>query len=166
MFLNEQSSHRWQRIPPTERKGRVHTSTITVAVLDPFDYKLAQVKEDEVRIERTRGRGNGGQHKNSTDSCIVMTHIKTGIKVVRDGRQQHDNIQQAFVEMTTRVNERYKTEHQAKFEKDRNEQIGDGTRSDKRRTYRVKDGLVIDHITNKTANIKDILRGKISLLHK
>lgn len=165
MFLNEQSSHRWQRIPPTERKGRVHTSTITVAVLDPFDYKLAQVKEDEVRIERTRGRGKGGQHRNSTDSRIVMTHINTGIKVIRDGRQQSANLEAAYKEVTRRLNNLYQADHNDSIVENRRDQVGDGERSNKRRTYRVKEGLVIDHITGKIASLKDILRGKIELLH-
>jgi peptide chain release factor 1 len=94
----------------------------------------------------------------------VVTHIVTGLKVVRDGREQHKNKEDALKELKTRVNEFYRTGHIENIVEERRDQIGKGDRGDKRRTYRVKDGIVIDHITNKTANIKDILRGKIQLL--
>jgi len=120
---------------------------------------------NEYTLETTRGTGNGGQHKNSTDSCVVITHHSTGIKVVRDGRDQHKNKSDAIKELTKRVNDFYKTGHDAEIVEERKGQIGEGGRSDKRRTYRVKDSVVIDHITNKSASLKDILRGKIELLH-
>lgn len=107
---------------------------------------------------------NGGQHKNTTDSCVIVTHIATGIKVVRDGRNQHKNKDDALKELNKRVNEFYRTGHIGEVVEERREQIGKGNRGDKRRTYRVKDGQVTDHITNKTANLKDILKGKIELL--
>lgn len=106
----------------------------------------------------------GGQHKNTTDSCVVVTHNATGIKVVRDGRNQHKNKEDALKEIKRRVNEFYRTGHVEDVVEERRDQIGNGDRGDKRRTYRVKDGMVSDHITNKTASLKDILRGKIELL--
>lgn len=163
-FSNEEGSHRWQRVPPTERKGRVHTSSITVAILDVNDYKEVEIRPDEIRIETTRGSGSGGQRKNVTDNCVVMTHLATGLKVVRDGRQQHKNKEDALEELTKRVNNLYRTGHDGEVTNERREQIGDGARSDKRRTYRVKDSIVIDHITGKTASLKDVMRGKIELL--
>lgn len=95
---------------------------------------------------------------------MVVTHKATGIKVVRDGRQQHKNKEEALKELKRRVNEYYRTGYIGEEVEERREQIGKGDRSDKRRTYRVKDGIVIDHITNKTASIKDIYKGKIDLL--
>lgn len=123
-----------------------------------------ELHPNEYRLETTRGTGNGGQHKNTTDSCVVVTHEATGIKVVRDGRCQHKNKEEALKELKMRVNNFYKTGHDNANSEERREQIGEGGRSDKRRTYRVKDNLVIDHITNKTASLKDILRGRIDLL--
>lgn len=164
IFKNEVGNHRWQRVPPTERKGRVHTSSITVAILDVNDYKTISLRLDEYHLETTRGTGNGGQHKNTTDSCVVVTHNATGIKVVRDGRNQHRNKEDALEELTKRVNEFYQTGHIEEVVEERRDQIGNGDRGDKRRTYRVKDAIVIDHITNKTASFKDILKGKIELL--
>jgi peptide chain release factor 1 len=93
-----------------------------------------------------------------------VTHFATGIKVVRDGRNQHQNKEDALKEIGRRVNEFYRTGHIEENVEERREQIGKGERGDKRRTYRVKDALVIDHLTNKTASLKDILRGKIELL--
>lgn len=164
IFKNEHGSHRWQRVPPTERKGRVHTSTITVAILEENVYKEVEIRPDEIRIETTRGSGAGGQHKNVTDSCVIITHFATGVKVVRDGRNQHKNKEDALEEIKKRVNNFYRTGHLEDFAEERRDQIGNGERGDKRRTYRVKDSMVTDHITNKTASLKDILRGKIELL--
>jgi peptide chain release factor 1 len=107
---------------------------------------------------------NGGQHKNTTDSCVVVTHHATGIKVVRDGRSQHKNKEDALKELKTRVNTYYRTGHLEESVEERRDQIGKGDRGDKRRTYRVKDSQVTDHITGKTASLKDVLKGRITLL--
>ena len=163
-FSNEEGSHRWQRVPPTEKKGRVHTSSITVAILEVNDYKDVEIRPDEIRIETTRGSGPGGQHRNTTDSTVVITHISTGIKVVRNGRCQHKNKEEGLVEMKKRVNDFYRTGYDNASSEERRDQIGNGDRGDKRRTYRVKDAIVIDHVTDKSASLKDILRGKIELL--
>lgn len=122
------------------------------------------MRSDEIKIETTRGSGAGGQHKNTTDSCVIVLHLPTGIKVVRDGRNQHANKEDALKELKRRVNEFYRTGHVSEEVEERRDQIGKGERSDKRRTYRVKDALVIDHITGKTASYKDIQRGRIELL--
>lgn len=164
IFENEIGNHRWQRVPPTEKKGRVHTSSITVAMLEENEYQEVQLYPNEYRLETTRGTGNGGQKRNKTESCVVVTHIATGIKVRRDSRSQLQNKEAAIAELTERVNNFYRTGHDSLTVENRNEQIGEGGRADKRRTYRVKDDLVVDHITNKTASLKDILRGKINLL--
>ena len=164
IFQQEIGNHRWQRVPPTEKKGRVHTSSITVAMLEENQYKEVQLHPNEYRLETTRGTGPGGQHRNTTDSTVVVTHEATGIKVVRNGRCQHKNKEEALVELKKRINDFYRNGHDSITSEQRKEQIGEGGRSDKRRTYRVKDGVVVDHITNKTASLKDILRGKINLL--
>ena len=130
IFRNEVGNHRWQRTPPTERKGRVHTSSITVAILDSNTYSEVDIHTNEVTIETTRGTGIGGQHKNTTDSCVVITHISTGIKVVRDGRNQHKNKEDAMNEIKKRVNEFYKTGHVFEEVEQRRDQIGEGERSD------------------------------------
>jgi peptide chain release factor 1 len=133
-------------------------------MLEENEYQEVQLYPNEYRLETTRGTGPGGQHRNTTDSCVVVTHIATSIKVVRDGRCQHKNKEEALKELTKRVNEYYRTGHVSESVEERRDQIGKGDRSDKRRTYRVKDSIVVDHITNKTASLKDVLRGKIDLL--
>ncbi|MCX6822070.1 MAG: PCRF domain-containing protein [Candidatus Aenigmarchaeota archaeon] len=163
-FSNEVGNHRWQRVSPTERRGRVHTSSITVAILDRAEYKIVEIQPSEVRIETTRGTGAGGQHKNTTDSCVIITHLATGIKVVSDGRVQRQNKEEAMKEITRRVNDFYRTGVIQEEVDERREQIGNGCRGDKRRTYRVKDDVVIDHITDRRASLKEILKGKIELL--
>jgi len=133
-------------------------------MLEVNDYKEVEIHPSEVSIETTRGTGAGGQHKNTTDSCVIATHMATGIRVVRDGRNQHANKEDALKELKKRVNEFYRTGHITEEIEERREQIGKGDRSDKRRTYRVKDGIVIDHITGKSAAYKEICKGKIELL--
>ena len=132
--------------------------------MDNNNYNNVTIPQNEIKVETARGTGKGGQHKNTTDSCVTMTHIPTGIKVMRDGRNQLANRDDAYKELGKRVNEYYHTGFMGEECEERNKQIGDGTRSDKRRTYRVRDGIVIDHITNKTASIKDIFKGRINLL--
>lgn len=133
-------------------------------MLEVNDYKEVEIRPDEIRIETTRGSGPGGQHRNTTDSTVVITHISTGIKVVRNGRCQHKNKEEGLIEINKRVNDFFRTGHYDANSEERRDQIGDGGRGDKRRTYRVKDSLVVDHITGKTASLKDIMRGKIELL--
>ena len=130
------------------------------------EFKEIEIYPDELNIEFTRGRGPGGQHRNTTDSTVVITHISTGIKVVRNGRCQHKNKEEGLVEMKKRVNDFYRSGQDNAVSEERREQIGDGARGDKRRTYRVKDGVVTDHVTGKTATIKEIFKGKIELLAK
>jgi peptide chain release factor 1 len=96
--------------------------------------------------------------------CVIITHYSTGIKVVRDARDQHKNKEEALKEIKRRVNNFYRTGHDDELVEERRSQIGTGERSDKRRTYRVKNAMVYDHITNKSASLKDILRGRIELL--
>jgi len=133
--------------------------------MDNDDYKVVQLQPYEYRIETTRGSGPGGQHRNTTDSTVVITHISTGIKVVTNGRCQHKNKEVGLIELNKRVNDFYRTGHDVNNAEERRDQIGKGLRSEKRRTYRVKDGIVIDHITGKKASLKNILRGNLELLH-
>lgn len=95
-----------------------------------------------------------------------MTHLSTGIKVVRDGRNQHKNKEEALEEITKRVNNFYRTGHEEESSEERNSQIGSGERSDKKRTYRQKDDRVIDHETDKEASLKQFMKGKLELLRK
>ena len=164
-FSNEIGSHRWQRIPPTETKGRMQTSTVSVAVLDEKEDIDIDLDMNDVEIIYTMGSGPGGQHRNRTKSCVLVRH-KSGIQVRIDGRNQHKNKEKALKELKNRLLEVEQQNYSNDYSNNRNNQIGDGGRSNKRRTYNVKTGVVKDHITGKKTSIKNINKGKIEKLHK
>ena len=166
-FINETGSHRWQRIPPTERKGRVQTSTVTVAVLKEYTEVEVIINPSDVERWTSRGTGPGGQHRNKVETSVFLKHIPTGIVCkCENGRSQYENEQEAWRLLRSRLYELQKKKVEGDIVSNRNTQIGSGERSDKRRTYRDKDDLVIDHLNNKSARLKDIWKGKINLLHK
>lgn len=163
-FRNESGGHRFLRVPPTEKRGRTQTSIVTVAIMEVENYDEVEIPKDQIKIETTRGSGPGGQHKNSTDSCVIMTHIPTGIKVVRDGRSQISNREYAYNEIKKRVNEFYRTGFMDNESKSRKDQVGMIDRSIKKRSYRIKEDLVIDHETSKSCSFKEFNKGKIELV--
>lgn len=159
LFANEAGGHRWQRVPPTEKRGRVHTSTVTVAVLDPEQNQKFALDEREVEIKTSRGSGPGGQHRNKTDSCVTATHKPTGVKVRIDMKSQHQSKEMALKVLAAKIGG-----HQAKAsredrEKRRKEQVGTGMRGDKIRTYRTQDDQINDHRTGQTWKLKKWMRG-------
>jgi len=159
-FQKEVGTHTWQRVPPTEKRGRMQTSSISVAVLEKAQYNEVEIRPDEVTTVLTKGDGNGGQHRDKTMSCVIMTHTATGIQVTKKSRNQHRNKKDAFKEISKRVNDFYKGVKTQEESDERKEQFTD----QKRRSYRVKDGVVIDHLSGKTAKLKDVLRGKVEKL--
>lgn len=161
-FSNEPGGHRWQRVSPTEKRGRVHTSTITIAVLPEKDLKNFSLKEEDLKWSFARGSGKGGQHKNKTDTCVRLTHLPTKISVRIDGRSQSSNKEEALKILTARVSlEQRKAAYQAR-EKERKSQVGSGQRGDKVRTIRVQDGIVTNHLTNKKTSFKKYRAGNFS----
>src|SRR6185295_2289484 len=95
-FQQESGSHCWQRIPPTEKRGRVQTSTVTVAVLKPADETAFQLDMRDVEIKKSLGTGPGGQHRNKTESCVTATHLPSGASVRVDMRSQHQSLAMAL----------------------------------------------------------------------
>ncbi len=158
-FKDERGGHRWQRKSPTEKRGRVHTSTVTVAVLDPLDLSCYRLDERDVEFVMTRGTGPGGQHRNKTDSCVVATHRATGISVRIDSRSQHSNKKIALRILAERLSEKERKENSAKRSRLRKEQVGSGMRGDKIRTYRQRDDRVVDHVTGKKWKLTKWMRG-------
>lgn len=159
-FLREGGGHRWQRIPPTERRGRVHTSTVTVAVL-PLDEATEQsLPVGEVEITTTRGSGPGGQHRNTTDSCVLARHKPTGLTVRIDGRSQHANRRLAMELLASKVAEAAGKRQEAARNADRRNQVGSGERGDKIRTYRVRDDQITDHRSGRKMKLSAWLRGE------
>ena len=164
-FKNEVGVHRFQRIPPTESKGRTHTSTVVVTLLKLNTSTKIQLSKKDVNRETTVGSGPGGQHRNRTESCVVLTHKKTNLKVRIDGRNQHQNERLALDILSMKVASFYEDTANKKQNKRLNEQVKGIDRGYQRRTYNYKTGIVIDHKTNNKTTLKNILKGKINLLH-
>ncbi len=159
-FQGECGGHRWQRVPPTEKRGRVQTSTVTVAVLDPDEVTGQALSYRDVEIVTTRGSGPGGQSRNKTDSCVIATHRPSGLSVRIDNeRSQHQNKAMAYKVLAARLYE-VEREHQvAVKESERRQQVGSGMRGDKVRTYRSQDDQVNDHRTGQRWRLQDWIRG-------
>lgn len=161
LFKNEAGGHRIQRVPPTEKRGRTHTSTITIAVLPEITERQISIKENELIWKTCRGSGPGGQHRNKTESAVQVTHIPTGLNVrCESGRSQHHNKISALEILRARLWELGRKEVITQRANDRKEQVGSGMRGDKRRTVRFQDGQVVDHITGRRWNLKNYLRGE------
>jgi len=166
-FINEAGGHRIQRSPPTEKRGRIHTSTITVAVLDEALEKDVKIDKKDIEEKFTRGSGPGGQHRNKTDSCVVLTHIPTGITVrAENGKSQYHNRQTAMEILRAKLSNITKNKIEKKINNKRKQQVGTGMRADKIRTVQVKNGIVIDHRLGKRIQYKKYRRGDLSSLRQ
>lgn len=161
---NERGGHRIQRVPPTERKGRVHTSTVTVAVIDPLTIQEVVFNARDFKVEWYSGTGNGGQNKNKVQACCRLIHIKTGIIQTAQTRSRENSFKLAKQQMLFLLTEKAKETQHAKESKDRKSQIGSGMRGDKIRTYRFQDNSVKDHRTEKSARADIVLNGNFDLL--
>ncbi|HEB41410.1 MAG TPA: peptide chain release factor 1 [Candidatus Dependentiae bacterium] len=148
---HEAGVHRVQRVPKTETQGRVHTSTATVAVLPEAKEVDVQVNPADIRIDVYRASGAGGQHVNTTDSAVRITHIPTGVVVTcQDERSQHKNKTKAMKMLQSRILASEKKRHEAEISKQRKEMVGRGMRSEKVRTYNFPQNRVTDHQVNLT----------------
>lgn len=162
-LYNESGGHRIQRVPPTERKGRVHTSTVTVAITDPSEFKTT-VSEQDLRIEWYSGTGAGGQHRNKHQNSCRITHIPTGIVATAQCRSRENSLNEARTAIMDKIDNISKMQYNTDIAVDRRRQVGTGMRGDKIRTYRFQDDRVQDHLTGKTASTKKVLQGNFDLL--
>ena len=147
-------------MPPNEKRGRVHTSTVTVAVLaEPTEVELV-LREQDLEWTACRGSGAGGQARNKTSSAVQIWHRPTGITVrCESGRSQKQNRQDALAVLRAKIWEQQHDAVAAQRAGDRRHQVGTGMRGDKRRTIRVQDGSVHDHVTGRRWRFKDYERG-------
>ena len=162
-FKFESGVHRVQRVPDTEAQGRVHTSTVTVAVLPEADDVEIDINPADLQIDTYRAGGAGGQHVNKTESAIRITHIPTGVVVeCQDERSQYKNKDKAMKVLKSRLLEAKRAEQESAVAEERRSQVGTGDRSERIRTYNYPQSRVTDHRIGLTLyRLEDILNGDL-----
>lgn len=164
-FKLESGVHKVQRVPITESKGRIHSSTCSVVILKDTkdDFKSSELNERDLKYEFMRAGGAGGQHVNKTESACRVTHIPSGLQVhISDSREQHINKLRAVSILKTKLNELKKNEFLSKIQSDRKNQTGTGNLSEKIRTYNYPDSRVTDHRLGETFNgINKMMEGNL-----
>ena len=159
----ESGVHRVQRVPETESGGRVHTSTVTVAVLPEVDDVEFELNRDDLRIDTFRSSGAGGQHINKTSSASRITHLPTGMVVeCQDQRSQLQNKEKALQVLRSRLYQQKVEEQQSEVAAQRRSQVGSGMRNERIRTYNFPQGRVTDHRIGLTLyRIDDVMNGDL-----
>ncbi|WP_294413935.1 peptide chain release factor 1 [uncultured Ruminococcus sp.] len=159
----ESGVHRVQRVPETESQGRIHTSTVTVAVLVEADEVELEINPTDLKIDYFRASGAGGQHINKTESAVRITYLPTNTVVeCQDERSQHKNKDKAMKILRSRIYEAMQEEQDAKIASERKMQVGTGDRSERIRTYNYPQGRLTDHRIGLTIyRLEDILNGNL-----
>ena len=162
----ESGTHRVQRVPETESQGRIHTSAATVAVLPEAEEVDVHIDEKDLKIDTYRAQGAGGQHVNTTDSAVRITHLPTGIVVQQqDEKSQHKNRARAMKVLRARLYEHERTQAEAERAAERRSQVGTGDRSQRIRTYNFPQGRVTDHRINLTLyKLERVIQGELDEL--
>ncbi|MGA1761543.1 MAG: peptide chain release factor 1, partial [Paracoccaceae bacterium] len=158
----ESGVHRVQRVPETESGGRIHTSAATVAVLPEAEDVDIHIDANDIRIDTMRSSGAGGQHVNTTDSAVRITHIPSGIVVTSSEKSQHRNREIAMQVLKTRLYDMERQKIDSERSADRKSQVGSGDRSERIRTYNFPQGRMTDHRINMTLyKLDQILAGDL-----
>ena len=161
----ESGVHRVQRVPETEAGGRIHTSAATVAVLPEAEEIDVEIKPEDIRIDTMRASGAGGQHVNTTDSAVRITHLPTGIMVVQAEKSQHQNRARAMQILRARLYDLERQKADSERSASRKNQVGSGDRSERIRTYNFPQGRVTDHRINLTLYKLDrVMEGELDEL--
>ncbi len=164
----ESGVHRVQRVPKTEKSGRVHTSTASVAILPVVDPKDVRINPNDIEVSFSRTGGPGGQNVNKVETAVRVTHKPTGIVIsCREERSQHANREKAMEILRAKLYEMQSQESRVKSQESRREQIGTGDRSEKIRTYNFPDDRITDHrIGKKWHSIEKVLDGELDPIVK
>lgn len=164
----ESGVHRVQRIPKTEKSGRIHTSTASVAVLPEPEEKDVQLKPQDLRIDFYRSSGAGGQHVNVTSSAVRITHLPSGIVVTcQDERSQHKNKAKAMKILLAKLLQRQQKAQATHIDEERRQQIGRADRAEKIRTYNFPQNRITDHRLGKSwHNLENIMQGNLQQIIK
>lgn len=159
----ESGVHRVQRVPVTETQGRVHTSAVTVAVLPEPEETEIHIAAEDLRIDVFRSSGPGGQHVNTTDSAVRVTHTPTGMVVTcQDEKSQHKNKAKAIRVLRARLKEKIEAEQEQEISEERKKQVGTGDRSERIRTYNFPQGRISDHRIGLTLyKLESVLDGSL-----
>ena len=158
----ESGVHRVQRVPATESQGRIHTSAATVAVLPQAEDIDIEIKAEDIRIDTMRSSGAGGQHVNTTDSAVRITHLPTGVVVTSSEKSQHQNRAKAMQVLRSRLFDMERQKLDSARSADRKSQVGSGDRSERIRTYNFPQGRLTDHRINLTLYSLDrIITGEL-----
>jgi peptide chain release factor 1 len=158
----ESGVHRVQRVPATEAQGRIHTSAATVAVLPEADEVDVEIRPEDIRVDTMRASGAGGQHVNTTDSAVRITHLPTGIVVTSAEKSQHQNRARAMEVLRARLFDAARRQAADARAADRKGQVGSGDRSERIRTYNFPQGRLTDHRINLTLyKLDQVMQGDL-----
>lgn len=166
-LVHESGGHRVQRVPEGERRGRVHSSTATVAVLDTqptHDNPHASRRKEDFAISFFSGTGPGGQNRNKVQASARIVHLPTGLVRTAQTRSRENSVRLAMAALEEELQRQAQAHEHAVVQEDRAGQVGSGERGDKRRTYRFQDDRVVDHQTGRGCRARDALDGHLDRL--